>query len=787
MKKRFQTVLLFCLLFLSLPSWGQQARRDIQDDMDKAGGNYYAYVREPGTQTPPPKGYKPFYISHYGRHGSRYIIGQNVYSDVMDVLKEAEGAGILTPAGEKVLSEMQPIMEETFLRSGDLTELGKKQHHDIAGRMYRNYPGIFQGKADVILRSSTSPRCLMSMMSFGDALRQRNPRLEMHFDTGEKYMDELCYTSEEARAFKSSSTGPWKDEYDAFRKARFAPDSLISVLFTRSIWTREQETAFTEKFFDIASDAQNMENHPDFLSLFTPEDRYRMWEAVNAFRFIRWGNYAAGNGVVPRSASRLLQDFIQKADAAISAGKPSADLRFGHDGNLAPLLCLMGLNGFDVSVAAFEDIADKWQDYNVSPMAANIQLVFFRHRRHRGDVIVKILHNEKEATLPIGTDMFPYYRWSDVRSYFLSRINGSSSVLAQPEYVPSPAILQARQEFQDAKFGVFLHWGIYSMLGRGEWVLKTQSLDADEYRHLAAGFYPSKFDAKEWVTAFKDAGAKYICFTTRHHDGFSMFGSKATPFNVVDATPFHRDVLKELTDECHRQGIKVHFYYSLVDWTRDDYYPLGKSGRDTGRDFSALSPVGGTIPPATSPDEFLSDTTFTNPRWKHYLSFVKEQLTELLTGYGPVGAIWFDGYWDREFQENGLDPETWDLYSIYDLIHRLQPSCMVANNHHINLLPGEDFQLFERDLPGENTDGHSGMDVSLTVPLETCQTMNKSWGYNISDKNYKSPEYFIDYLDRTNAKNANLLLNIGPRPDGTLPEEALDILKAIGEHRRQTL
>lgn len=352
------------------------------------------------------------------------------------------------------------------------------------------------------------------------------------------------------------------------------------------------------------------------------------------------------------------------------------------------------------------------------------------------------------------------------------RIASASEVALTPGiasaagYTPTAENLAARKEFADEKFGIFLHWGIYSMLGRGEWVLQTQKLRASEYSLLARGFYPSQFNAHDWVAAFKAAGAKYVCITTRHHDGFSMFGTSASPFNIVDATPFHRDIIGEIAEECHKQGLKVHFYYSLLDWTRDDYYPLGRTGHDSGRDFGAAA-----------------DTSWTNPRWQSYKAFMKQQLTELLTKYGDVGAIWFDGLWDRDEQAGGEDPDTWGLYDIYNLIHRLQPSCLIGNNHHESVMPGEDIQIFEKDIPGENTVGLSGQEVSR-LPLETCQTMNDSWGYNIYDHNYKAAECLIKYLEDTNSKGANLLLNIGPRPDGTLPDEALAILRAFASRSR---
>ena len=348
----------------------------------------------------------------------------------------------------------------------------------------------------------------------------------------------------------------------------------------------------------------------------------------------------------------------------------------------------------------------------------------------------------------------------------------SLELFAQPGYVPTPQNMQSRQEFSQARFGIFIHWGIYSMLGDGEWVMHNKNINYKEYEKLAGGFYPSKFNAHEWVKAIKLSGAKYICITSRHHDGFSIFHTKASPYNSVDATPFKRDILAEIADECHKQGIRLHLYYSHIDWGREDYYPVGRTGHGTGRTgwFN-----GQKLP------QLDSSVFQTNWAYENYLKFMDTQLEELLTNYGPIGAIWFDGVWDRDKQENGLKAETWNLANQYSLIHRLQPSCLVGNNHHMDPFPGEDIQIFERDIPGQNLYGYSEQAISTVLPLETCQTMNRSWGYRITDTTYKSADFLIKYLVQTAAKGANLLLNIGPRPDGTLPDESLERLKAIGE------
>ena len=320
---------------------------------------------------------------------------------------------------------------------------------------------------------------------------------------------------------------------------------------------------------------------------------------------------------------------------------------------------------------------------------------------------------------------------------------------SQENYVPAPENLEARKEFQDNKFGIFLHWGIYSMLAQGEWVMTNQNLNHLEYRKLASGFYPSKFNAAEWVAAIKASGAKYICFTSRHHDGFSMWDTKFSDYNIVKATPFQRDVLKELSEECKKQGIKLHLYYSHLDWDRDDYYPLGRTGRGTGRT--------------------------THGEWKTYYQFMNNQLSELITNYDP-SVIWFDGWWDQD-----QNPEfDWQLPEQYAMIHKLKPSILIGNNHHQIPFAGEDIQIFERDLPGENKAGLSGQNIS-PLPLETCQTMNGMWGYKIVDQNYKSVKKLVQYLVEAAGRNANLLMNIGPQPNGELPAVAIDRLKAIGD------
>jgi alpha-L-fucosidase len=317
---------------------------------------------------------------------------------------------------------------------------------------------------------------------------------------------------------------------------------------------------------------------------------------------------------------------------------------------------------------------------------------------------------------------------------------------AQAEAVPAERIA-ARQWYRDAAFGMFIHWGVYSQLAQGEWVMENRGIPVPEYGWLASNFNPTKFDAAEWVSIAKAAGMKYMTITARHHDGFSMFATRVNRYNIVDWTPFKRDVMKELAEECRRQGIRFFFYYSQLDWHHPDYFPRGRTGQRTGR-----------------PDA---------GNWSSYLDFMDRQLGELLTNYGPLGGIWFDGMWDK--------PEVdWRLQQTYALIHRLQPAALIIPNHHKEPFPGEDVQTFEQDLPGSNTAGWNDARIS-DLPLETSLTMNTSWGFNITDTRWKSVKELVGYLVRAAGHGANLLLNVGPRPDGTIQPEAVERLQELGQ------
>jgi len=335
----------------------------------------------------------------------------------------------------------------------------------------------------------------------------------------------------------------------------------------------------------------------------------------------------------------------------------------------------------------------------------------------------------------------------------------AAGTAAEPPYQPTEENLRARDWFLDARFGLFIHWGPYSVLGNGECVMNNRHMSVAEYEKLPGRFNPTEFDPAQWVALAKAAGMKYITITSKHHDGFAMWDSKVSDWTIAQRTPYKKDVLKMLADECAKEDIKLFFYHSHLDWHHPDYFPRGQTGQTAGR-----------------PNDGHFDK---------YLDYMDAQLAELCGGnYGKIAGIWFDGWWDQQIKKPGVDPKTtrvdWRLRKTYDMIHRLQPQALIGNNHHVAPFPGEDFQMFEKDLPGGNTAGFNADSKPGELPLETCETINTAWGYNKQDKNYKTTKQLIHYLVKAAGMNANFLLNVGPTPEGKIQPEFVQRLQEVG-------
>jgi alpha-L-fucosidase len=312
--------------------------------------------------------------------------------------------------------------------------------------------------------------------------------------------------------------------------------------------------------------------------------------------------------------------------------------------------------------------------------------------------------------------------------------------------------------WRDARFGLFIHWGLYAIPagqwngkfvppGGGEWIMETAHIPVDQYEPLTKQFNPTKFDAKAWVALAKRAGMKYIVITSKHHDGFCLFKSAYTNYNVVDATPFKRDILKELSDECRKQGIVMCWYHSIMDWHHPDYLPR--------RDWDKRPAEGADL--------------------NRYISHMKNQLKELVTNYGHIGVLWFDGEWEKTWtHEEGL--------KLYDYVRGLDPKIIINNRVDKGRegMAGQtkgtefagDFGTPEQEIPETGLPG---------VDWESCMTMNETWGYRTDDNNWKSSEDLIRKLADIASKGGNFLLNVGPTAEGLIPQPSVERLEAMGQ------
>jgi alpha-L-fucosidase len=284
---------------------------------------------------------------------------------------------------------------------------------------------------------------------------------------------------------------------------------------------------------------------------------------------------------------------------------------------------------------------------------------------------------------------------------------------------------------------MFIHWGLYSILAKQEWIMHVDRISVPEYEKLVPQFNPTKFNADEWVSIAADAGQKYMVITSRHHDGFSMYDTALSDYKVTN-TPFGRDPIRELADACARRGdVKLGFYSSVLDWHHPAYRFREESGL----------------------------------AWSDYLEFLHGQVRELCTNYGDIACIWFDGDWPHNtYDESNSYFEaggSFEYEKLYNLIHTLQPDAVVLNNRHWEPLPGEDIQGFEQDLPGINTTGFNSTTI-FNYPLEVCMTINDHWGYCAGDRNPKSTAHLVHLLVRSASVGANYLLNVGPTALGEI-------------------
>lgn len=392
---------------------------EVYRNLNKSGGVYYAYPVDEPIITSPPEGYKPFYVSHYGRHGSRYLISDSDYYWVLKTMREANDANALSDLGKDVLSRLESVWIEAEGHGGDLSPLGVRQHRGIAERMFQTFPEAFDGQKSISARSTTVMRCAMSMTAFCDRLKELNPQLRITHEASNRYMNYMNYHSPESNEF-TASDGPWQEEYRKFEEAHTNGERLVKSLMNDSMYVvrNVNPDKLMWGFYWIAIDMQNMETQVSFFDIFEPEELFGLWQTFNYRFYVCDGNYTRNGGLALANAKPLLRNIIESADEAINDGNIAATLRFGHDGNLIPLTGLLGLNGCYDSVSDPYEFYKHFADFKIAPMAGNVQIIFFRNDNDKNDIIAKFLHNEHETSVPLETDIFPFYHWNDLKSYF---------------------------------------------------------------------------------------------------------------------------------------------------------------------------------------------------------------------------------------------------------------------------------------------------------------------------------------------------------------------------------
>ena len=408
----------------------QTAREEIDENPWLAGSNYVDYDRQlpDFDYTKAPKGYVPFYFSHYGRHGSRWLIGKDDYQRVIRPLRSARKQGKLTREGQELLRKLEIFNKTTEKRLGDLTTVGERQHHGIGRRIAQHFPEIFVKTKGVHIdaRSTTVNRCILSMVAECEELMAANPTAKIHNDVSDAlqyYLNQGWSDSLRAASRKGDMAR------DEFVKSCTHPERIMSVLFNDKQWAADsiKQGSLMRHLFEVVINMQSHEDGQDeLLQLFTKDEIYDMWRINNAGWYLHYGASPLTGGVMPFSQYNLLTNIIETADTCVQLGKTQATLRFGHEVCVMPLACLMELGSCGTAVENLYELDKSWRNYRIFPMACNIQLIFYKPKKSgaKGDILVKALLNEREVTLPVEPTATPYYyKWEDLRQYWKKKLN----------------------------------------------------------------------------------------------------------------------------------------------------------------------------------------------------------------------------------------------------------------------------------------------------------------------------------------------------------------------------
>ena len=374
------------------------------------------------TLTPAPEGKKAFYISHYGRHGSRYISSRSGYDIPYMMMLHADSLDELTPTGHRVLQEMNSIMRNTEDRWGELTGIGKREMENIGRRIVERFPEVLCPGANVKAISTIVPRCIESMGSFTMKMLQVCPQLNITLQASERTQ---WYMNHQDRKMRRNYLTPEaKKALDAYTATRMGNTRLMELVFKNpdivKEFINEEDLSYYLMKMVLFQNNISYNSNKNLMDLFDAEDLYLMWQVDNVYWYLQHGACKLNGGNRPYSQRYLLRQLIADADSCLRLERPGAQLRFGHETVLLPLVCLIGVNGYNLATDNLEELEEKgWWSSSVFPMGSNLQFIFYRSGIKDNDVLFKVLLNEEEATLPLQTDVAPYYHWNDFRQYCL--------------------------------------------------------------------------------------------------------------------------------------------------------------------------------------------------------------------------------------------------------------------------------------------------------------------------------------------------------------------------------
>lgn len=433
-------ILLTAIVALTaLSASAQTAREEIKANRWLAGSNYLDYDRAYGdghdAMTPAPKGYEPYYMTHYGRHGSRWLLSPRDYMSAIGPLRKAKDQGKLTQVGQETLEQLERFFRSTPGRLGDLTTVGERQHHGIGRRMAQHFPEIFKTKnVKIDARSTVVRRCILSMIAECEELAAANPTAQIHNDVS----DALQYYLNQGWPQYLKSQGKNRDDVNnVYREKWTHPERICQVMFTDQQWVRDSINAgsFMRHLFEVSTNMQSHDGALDkklhvsddtgsganLLDLFTDDELYDQWRIRNVDWYLGYGAATATGTIMPHSQRNLLKNMIETADTVKTV---QATLRFGHEVCVMPLACLLELGNSGVKVENMDVLDTYWRNYDIFPMACNIQLIFYRPKKGKaGDILVKALLNEREMKMPVASDLHPYYKWADLKAYYLKKLN----------------------------------------------------------------------------------------------------------------------------------------------------------------------------------------------------------------------------------------------------------------------------------------------------------------------------------------------------------------------------